>query len=158
MPVQTSKPTASVRITRHSAATAKRTRSQLLEFQRCAVHTVAKACRLRTIVEDMAKMRIALAASHLAAGTETVVSHALDVLSGNRLPEAWPTGAGLELCLRTEQGVTAAHATVQAFGMVVPILSSEGNLRISFTGDSVFMRTKSLLPLCIGEDDLFYVY
>src|SRR5262245_49862212 len=64
------------------------------------VHAVAKPCRLRTVVEHMAEMRITPPARNRRPGhPEAAVGLLDDVLRVERRPEARPAGARLELRL-----------------------------------------------------------
>ena len=106
------------------------------EAQRHPIHAVAKAGRLRAVVEDVAEMRIAERAGDRGAHhAEGLVLDLDDVLLGDRLPEARPAGAGIELRVGIEERGVAADAAVEAGGMVVPIRPGEGLLGALLAGD-----------------------
>ncbi len=66
---------------------------------------------------------------------KTVVLLVFDVLLADWSPEAWPTGAGLELRIRTEQVVATTDALIDSFLMVVPVLARERPLGSFLSGD-----------------------
>jgi len=68
------------------------------EGQGGGVHAVTQAGGTRAVVEDVAEMGVALGTLHLIANhTEADIAIGLDVLLGDRLPEAGPAGARVEL-------------------------------------------------------------
>src|SRR5215831_8527036 len=74
-------------------------RVRRVKHQRVAVHAIAQAGRLRSVVEDVAEMAAAAAAMHLRAchAKRPVLGGADGVVQ--RLIEAWPACAALELGL-----------------------------------------------------------
>src|SRR5450631_1183858 len=78
------------------------------------------------------------------------VMGSLNVLRGNRLPEAGPAGARFKFGLRTEQRVIATNASVEPFIVQVPILSAEGHFSIGVTRDVKGIFGELLLPFRIG--------
>src|SRR3954469_5790225 len=96
------------------------------EFQRRRVDAIAQVGGLRPVVEHMAEVGAALAANGFGAPHQkTIVLFALDILRGNRRPEARPAGAGIELGIGAKQLVTTADTTIHALFVVVPILAGE---------------------------------
>src|ERR1700722_18026873 len=68
-----------------------------LELHRDAVHAVTQPGRLRAVFEHVAKMPLAARAVHLGAAHEPAsVGRGFD-RAIDRRPEAWPSGAALEL-------------------------------------------------------------
>src|SRR5271157_3784093 len=111
-------------------------RLALDEEQRRRIHAVAQAGRLGAIVEDVSQVRVTFCTQHLVAGhAKAAVRVLLYVLLRDRFPEARPAGAGIELGGGGEQGVLAAHATEDAFGMQVPVLAGERLLGTVLAGD-----------------------
>src|SRR5215469_10752618 len=90
-----------------------------MEGQRETVHAVAQAGRLRTVIEDVAEMAAAAAAMYLRA------QHAEGPVRGGadrvleRLVEARPAGAALELGLGGEQRQVAAGAGEDTFAVLL---------------------------------------
>src|SRR5438309_384093 len=83
-----------------------------------AVHAIAKAGRLRAVVEEMAEVATAAAAENLGALHAEGAVGALGDRMGERLPEARPTGAAFELGRGSEERQGAAGAGEDA----VPVL------------------------------------
>ena len=112
----------------------------LLEIQRRRVHAVALLGRLGAVVEDVAQVRIALAAQHL---------HAPHAVAGVRLhpdvfrrygrPEAGPSGARIVLGVRMEQRRAAADALVRAGFVIVPMFAGERRLGAFRARDRVLL-------------------
>ena len=74
-----------------------------------------RAGRMGSVVEDVAQMGLALVAHDLDPPHAVArVGHFAHGLAIDRLPEARPTGAGIELGLGTEQRRAAADATIDA--------------------------------------------
>src|SRR5574337_82976 len=85
------------------------------ETQGHRVHAIAQAGRPWTVVEDMAEMAVATGATDRgAAHAEQAVAAFDHVARGDRLPEAGPAGAGVELGGGVVQRRGAGHATEQA--------------------------------------------
>src|SRR5215213_1461334 len=72
------------------------------EFQRHAVHAIAQARRLRSIVKDVAEMAAAAAAMHFGAGHQKGLVHRRADRVWQRLPETRPAGAAFEFRLGGE--------------------------------------------------------
>ena len=90
------------------------------KIQRRGIHAVAQAGRLRAVVKDVPQVRVASRAQHLGASHEKrAVGFGAHVLFGDRLIEAWPSGARLELGIRIEQRRGAADAPIQPFRVVL---------------------------------------
>ena len=67
------------------------------ELHRRRIHAITQSCRSRAIIEDMAQMRIALAALDLRTRhAKTIVDNFDHILFCNRLPKAGPASAGFE--------------------------------------------------------------
>ena len=128
-------------------------------MQRCRIHAVAQAGRRRPVVEDVAQVGIAAAAQRLDANhAEAAVLALHDVGGGDRLPEARPAGAGIELGGRVEQGGVAADAAVHAAGMVVVVGAAERAFGTAAAGDVIGLRAELLLPLGVGELQLGHAH
>src|SRR5271165_2470468 len=73
------------------------------QAQRCRVHAEALPGRSRTVVEDVAEMSVAATAEHFCPfHVRAVVVLETNAVICQRLPEAWPAGAGIELGSRVE--------------------------------------------------------
>ena len=103
----------------------------------------------------MPEVRLTLGATNLSA------NHAMarigvggDGLGIHTLPETRPAGAGVEFCLRMEEIRSAAHASVGALSLVIPVGTCEGALRASLPGHAVLLLGELLAPglvlLCGG--------
>ena len=68
----------------------------------------------------------------------------------DRLGEAWPAGAAVELVAGIEQRRIGADREVDAIGLVVPILVAERRLGALLTGDAVLLGREHLAPLGVG--------
>src|SRR5271170_8356033 len=85
------------------------------EVERHRIHAVTKPGRARPIVEDVPEVRLAALAGHIGAlHPEGVVAALQDIQTRDRLPEARPAGARIELGARVEQNRGAADAGVEA--------------------------------------------
>src|SRR5580700_10925444 len=81
------------------------------ETERQRVHAVAESSWPGAVVEDVAEMRVAEAAGNRGAlHAERRVRDFEHIFLGNRLPEAGPASAGLELGIGAEERRAAADA------------------------------------------------
>ena len=95
----------------------------------CGVDAVAQAGRTRAVLEDVAQVRIAVLRAHFDAPHAVADVGVIDDMLGfDRLREARPTGARLELVERAEQRLAADDVDVQAGLVVVPKFVAEGRL------------------------------
>src|ERR1700677_3851157 len=122
--------------------------SELGEFYEahgCRVHAVTQTSWLRTIVKDVAKMRIAISTGdRRAVHPETLIMYLYDVFRCDRLPEAWPSSAGFKLSVRAEDSRVATNAAVETAVMVIPGVTRIGSLRASVAGDLEWNRGEVL--------------
>src|SRR5262245_1342784 len=88
--------------------------SELHESQRDRVDAVAEARRLRAIVEQVAEVRVATHAFHLALGTALARLPVHDVLLRDRRGEARPTRTGIELVGGAEERIVATDAAEES--------------------------------------------
>src|SRR5256885_1530680 len=109
------------------------------ERQRQAVHAVAQARGLGAVVEDMAQVAAAAAAMHL--GAQHAVGAVLARGHGlvQRLPEAGPAGAAVELGLGREQRQRAARAGKGAGAVLLVQGAGAGALRAFLAQDLVLL-------------------
>src|ERR1700674_21555 len=108
----------------------------LHKLQRCRIHAIAQPGRLRTVVEYMPQVRVALGATYRCPHhAEGRVSNLANILFRNRSPEARPSRSRLKLRVRAEQSIITAHATVQTFIVHIPVLSREGSFRVCAPGN-----------------------
>src|SRR3989454_472900 len=99
------------------------------EAQRRGVDAVAQARRRRAVVEQVAQVGIRVRRADLGAHhEERPVRLLLDVLGLERLGEARPAGAGLELVERAEQRLSGDDVHVDAGPVIVPVLVRESPL------------------------------
>src|SRR6202040_3059614 len=96
-----------------------RRRRRRMKYQRVAVHAVAQSGRLRPIVEDVTEMAAAAAAVHF--GAQNAEGAVFGLADGivERLIEARPAGAALELGLRGEQRQVTTGAGEDALAMLL---------------------------------------
>jgi hypothetical protein len=78
------------------------------------------------------------------------ISNNGDAVVVHRLPETRPSGAGIELGSRVEQGCLAADAAVNAIFVVVAVLPSEWALRAFAPGDLELIRGELRFPLFVS--------
>src|SRR5438309_4123960 len=90
-----------------------------MEYQGITVHAVAQSSRLRPVVEDVPEMAAAAAAVDF--GPQHAEGPVFGLADGvvERLIEARPAGAALELGLRGEQRQVATGAGEDALAMLV---------------------------------------
>src|SRR6202030_239447 len=79
----------------------------------------------------------------------------LDRLRAQRLKEAGPAGARLELGVGREQRLTATHALVDTVVVTVPVLTGERPLGAGLPGNLELLGSEPLLPLGVGLRELF---
>ena len=121
---------------------------------RCRVHAITQTGRTGTVIEDVAKMRVALAAGDSRAlHPYAHISRLDDILLGDRLPEAWPSRARLKLGFRTKDGIIAADATIETVIVIVPGAAGIGTFRASVPGHFKRNRGKFLFPFGVGSND-----
>ncbi len=98
------------------------------ELQRQPVHAIAQTRRLRPVGEHMSEMPAAARAQDFGALHQQAAIAAFDHRMRQRLPEARPAGAAIELGRRAEQGQHAAGADEPAAAMFVQQRTGEGML------------------------------
>src|SRR5215472_11127216 len=135
----------------HSRSGDRRYVLGLHELQRGRVHAVTQAGRAWAVVEDVAEMGVTLGALHLVAyHAQADVAAGLDVLFGDRLPEAGPAGAGIKFRRRAEKGIVAADAAEQTLRVQVPILAGESALGAGVPRDIILLGCQLGLPFGVG--------
>src|SRR6185503_9276387 len=121
------------------------------EFQRHAIHAVAQAGRLGTVVEHVAEMAEAAPAVHFGARHEKhAVGLGLDRLR-QRLVEARPAGAALEFGVGGEQRQVAAGAGENAFAFFAIERARARALGAVLAQHGVLLGRQALAPLGIGN-------
>src|SRR5690349_8683940 len=85
---------------------------------------------------------------------EAPVRLGADVRRIDRLPEARPAGAGIELGVRGEEGQATGGADIDALLMVLVERRGPGPLRALLAQDAVLLRSEDLLPLGVRLLDL----
>src|SRR6185437_16657617 len=125
-----------------------------MEQQRVAVHAVAQACRLRTVVEDMTKVAAAAAAMHLGPRhPEGSVFRGADGII-ERLEKARPAGAALELGIGGEQRQVAAGAGEDALAVFPEQRAGTRTLGALLAQDFILLRRELRAPFGVGLFDL----
>src|SRR5579864_1518746 len=121
-----------------------------MKSQRKPVHAVTQPGRLRPVVEDMAEMAAAAAAMHLGP------RHAEGAVLGGgdgivqRLVEARPAGAALELGLGGEQRQVAASAGEDALAMLLQKRARPGTFGAFLAQDFILLRRELRPPFGVG--------
>lgn len=125
------------------------------ETQGHRIHAIAQAGGLRAIVEHVSQVAVAAgAADRGTPHAKAAVANLHHVAAGNRLPEAGPASAGVELGGRIVQRSSTGDAAEQALGRWLLVLAIEGHLSPVAAHDLVGGRRESLAPLRIGKDQL----
>src|SRR3954471_22394678 len=124
-----------------------------LEVHGDAVDAVAQVRRRRAVLEHVTEVAAAAAAVHLGADhAVAAVGRGLD-RARNRIVEARPAGAALELLLRCEQLLPAAHAGERAGALLVIERAAAGTLGAVAAQDIVLLGGEELAPLLVGVGD-----
>src|SRR3984893_1694437 len=122
-----------------------------LELERCRVHAEALSGGLRTVVKDMAEMRVTSRAQDLGAAHQmTVVLGGADVFGFRRRVKARPSATGVEFGFGVEEQRAAARAAIAPGFFVVPILAAEGRLGAFLAGDAILLRREDGFPFGVG--------
>src|SRR4051794_28203279 len=109
--------------------------------------------RRRTILEHVAEMAAAAAAMHLGADHAVgAVGRGLD-RARNRIVEARPAGAALELLLRCEQLLSAPRAGERAGPFLVVERAGAGTLGAVAAKNIVLLGSEQFAPLLVGVGD-----
>src|SRR5215470_7404042 len=122
------------------------------EAKRRRVDAIAEAGGAGTVGEQVTQVRVAARGAHLdpshTVGVVGVLGH---VCRHDRLDEARPPGAGVELVGGGEQRLTRHYVHVDARLVVVPELVPERRLGGAALSDVVLFRSQSVLELGIGR-------
>src|SRR5579872_5602620 len=121
-----------------------------LELQRDAVHAVALARGLRTVVEDVAQMPAAAAAMHLRARVDQLEIARRRDRSLDRREEARPPGAAVEFGLGAIELQRAGRAREDALAVLVIERAREGPLRAVLAEDPILLGRQFLAPFGVG--------
>ena len=118
-----------------------------IEHQRSRVDAVAQAGRFGTVFEDMAEMCITATAQDFSALQPMPgILFLRDAVRLIRLPEAGPAAAGIVFHHRIEQNIAAAHATIQAAVMTIPIGTRKRRFGATLTAYLILLRGKFFAP------------
>src|SRR5262245_44829351 len=110
-------------------------------------------CGGRPILEHMAKVAATAAAVHFRARhPEAAVAGGLD-RPRNRIVEAWPAGAALELGLRDEQWLPAAYAGEGACALLIIKRAAAGRFRAVSAHDRILLGREQEAPLFVRAGD-----
>src|ERR1700681_3337683 len=125
-----------------------------MEDQGKAIHAVAQAGRLRSIVEDVAEMAAAAAAVNF--GPQDPESPVFGLADGvvERLVKTRPAGAALEFRLRREQRQVAAGTGEDALAMLLEQRARSRTLGALLAQDVILLRRQLCAPFRIGLFDL----
>jgi hypothetical protein len=125
--------------------------NRLNKVHRRRIHAVPQPRRLRTVIEHVPQVRLALPAFHFGPHhPQRVVVILNHVLLGDRLPETRPPRPRLKLRLRTEQRIVAADTPVNPVLVVVPRPAAERSLCSRQARHFIRQRRKLLPPLSVG--------
>src|ERR1022692_1448922 len=144
-----------------TSSSASRTRKASLflgvELERGRVHAIALPGRLRTVVEDVAEMRVAGRAQDFGtARQKAVVGLGADRFGAGGRVKARPSATGVELGFGIEEQGAAARAAIAAGLLVVPVLAAEGRLGTFLAGDPVLLGRQHGFPFGVGFVDLIW--
>src|SRR5579863_5592243 len=128
-----------------------------MKQQRKAVHAIAQAGRLRSIVEQVTEMAAAAAAVNF--GPQHPESPVFGLADGviERLIEAGPAGAALEFGLRGEQRQVAAGASEDALAMLLEQRARARALGALLAQDLILLWRKLRAPFRVGLLDLEFL-
>jgi len=106
----------------------------------------------RTIIEYVPKMRSAPGTPHfLAPHATSIIGKYNYFVLRERLIEARPARVGIELCVRTEELISARSAEIDPFLVIIPIFVLEWR----FAQDEELCWCQNPSPLIIGQPYLF---
>jgi hypothetical protein len=125
-----------------------------LEDHRNAVHTIAQACRLRAIIEDMTEMAAASAALNRRPYHAEGCTPGLANGPFERRPETRPAGVAIELRGRGEQVSGAAGASEGAGAMLLEQRTRKGGFRPALPQHRVLLGSQQRAPLGVAVGDL----
>src|SRR5689334_21391313 len=125
-----------------------------MENQRKAIHAVAQACRLRSIIEDVAEMPAATPAMYLSAQHPKCA-----VLGGahrivERLEKTRPTSAAFEFGIRGKQRQVTAGTCESALAMLLQQRARPRPLGTFLAQDLVLLGGELGAPFRVGLFDL----
>src|SRR4051794_40620567 len=122
-----------------------------MKIERHAVHAVALAGRLRTVVENVAEMAAAAAAMNFGARHEkTAVGVGFDRLVERRR-KARPSGATVELGVRREKRLTATGAVIDPGAVLLIEGARSGTFGAVLPQHPVLRRRELTPPLLLAE-------
>src|SRR6266481_8266209 len=125
-----------------------------VEHQRKAVHAVAQAGRLRSVVENVTEMAAAAAAMNFGPQHPQGPVFGLADRVLERLIKTRPAGAALEFRLRSEQRQVAAGAGEDALAMLPEQRARSRTLGALLAQDVLLLRRQLRAPFRIGLFDL----
>ena len=112
-----------------------------------AIHAIAQAGRLRTVIENMAQMGVAIGATHFGAGHE---KRAVGVFANRialyRLREAGPTCSRLKFSLGIKQGLAAANTGENPLALLIEMRPRSGPLCAVLARDIKLLWRKLCAP------------
>ena len=105
----------------------------------------------RAVVEDVAKVGVAICAANFGAHHAVgVIGVGADGSSAYPIPEAGPAGTGIKLGgAAVKLGITA-DAVVAAIALLVPVSAAEGTLGTALAGNPELLRRQLLAPLLLA--------
>src|SRR4051794_36188899 len=135
----------------------RRRRCRRMEHQRKTVDAIAQARGLRAVVEDVAEMAAAAAAMHF--GAQHAKGAVLDLADGifDRLVEARPAGAALELGVGGKQRQVAAGAGEDALAVLFQQRAGARPFGAVLAQDVVLHRRQLRAPFRVGFLDLEFL-
>src|SRR5438105_4219067 len=121
-----------------------------LEIQRDAIDAIAQMRGRWSVLEHVAKMAPAAAAMHFRARhPEAAIGRGLD-RARNRIVEARPAGAALELGLGDEQRLFAARAGEGAGALLIVERAAAGRFRAMPAHDRILLGREQAAPFLVG--------
>src|SRR5271163_2802005 len=134
-----------------------RRRRGRMKYQRVAVHAVAQSGRLRPVIEDVAEVTATAAAVDF--GPQHAEGPVFGLADGviERLVEARPASAALELGLRGKQRQVAAGASKGALAMFLQERARTRAFGALVAQNFVLLRRQLRAPFRIGLFDLEFL-
>src|ERR1700730_14929537 len=116
------------------------------ETQRRRIDAITHAAFVaRSVVEDMAKVRLAPAAAYLGAfHSESTIRFFSHVIFVDRFGETGPAAAAVEFVQRSKERLAADNIDINAGAMIVPIFVSKRRLGAALLGHVILLWSQFL--------------
>lgn len=127
----------------------------LCKLQRCGVDAVTQPRGFRAVGENMPQVCVATTARNRdSPHSKTTILHGLHISLCNRLPEARPARAGIELCAGIEQCSSATGAPIDTVVMQIPKSSCKSPFRAVVPRDFESLCRKLRFPFFFAFHNL----